>query len=254
LLLALLGLAPVARAQSLLPLIEPGKLTWGTSASFPPYESVESGKVVGFDADMMNDLAARLHIEAAVVQMEFKGLIPALLGARIDAIASGMYINPERSQVVDFIPYMRVGNQLMVAKGNPLQVKQLIDLCGHRIAAGVGTVYEKEAQQLAADCQQEGKPALTILSVATGALAIKDGRADAMILATPTIASLIHESPEAFETAGEIFDKNTLFGIGISKDKPALKEAVATVFKAANADGTIAALIKKYGLPPDSAL
>lgn len=36
--------------------------------------------------------------------MEFKGLILALLGNRIDAIASATYIDPERSQVVDFVP------------------------------------------------------------------------------------------------------------------------------------------------------
>ena len=59
----------------------------------------------------------------------------ALTGKRIDTIISGMYINPERSQVVDFIPYMRVGDQLLVAKGNPLHLTAPADLCDHRLAA-----------------------------------------------------------------------------------------------------------------------
>jgi polar amino acid transport system substrate-binding protein len=189
--------------------------------------------------------------------MEFKGLIPALLGGRIDAIVSGMYINPERSQVVDFIPYLRIGNQLLVAKGNPTHITTVDDLCGHRIVVPVGTVYEKEAQAHAADCQTGGKPALTVMSLtstAVGALAIKEGRADVLIASTPTDAALIKEAPDAFETAGPTFENNTLLGIGVPKDKTALKEAVETAFKAIVADGVITDLIKKYGLPADSAL
>ena len=249
--------ATAARAQSPLPLVESGKLTWGSAATFPPFESMDNGKAVGFDVDMMDAITAKMKVQSAMTGMEFKGLIPALLGNRIDAIVSGMYINPERSQVVDFIPYLKVGNQLLVAKGNPLHIKEKMDLCGRRVAAPVGTVYEKAAQQLMADCQTAGKPALSLLSLgstAVGALALKEGRADAIIASTPTNAALIKDSPDAFETTGEVFDNGTLLGIGLPKDKPALKEAVDAAFKAVVADGTITALIKKYGLPSDSAL
>jgi len=257
LLLALISLlAPASRAQTL-PLIDAGKLTWGASVTFPPFESLADGKPVGFDVDMVDALTAKMKVQPSMTTMEFKGLIPALLGGRIDAIVSGMYINPERSQVVDFIPYLRVGNQLLVAKGNPAHITSVDDLCGHRIVVPVGTVYEKEAQAHAADCQTAGKPALTIMSLtstAVGALSIKEGRADVLIASTPTDAALIKESPEAFETTGPIFENNTLLGIGINKDKPALKEALDAAFKAIVADGVIADLIKKYGLPADSAL
>ena len=257
LLLALISLlAPASRAQTL-PLIDAGKLTWGASVTFPPFESLADGKPVGFDVDMVDALTAKMKVQPSMTTMEFKGLIPALLGGRIDAIVSGMYINPERSQVVDFIPYLRVGNQLLVVKGNPEHITSVDDLCGHRIVVPVGTVYEKEAQAHAADCQTGGKPALTVMSLtstAVGALAIKEGRADVLIASTPTCAALIKDSPDAFETAGPTFENNTLLGIGIGKDKTALKEAVETAVKAIVAEGVITDLIKKYGLPADSAL
>jgi polar amino acid transport system substrate-binding protein len=168
-----------------------------------------------------------------------------------------MYINPERSQVVDFVAYLRVGNQLLVAKGNPTHISDADNLCGHSIVVPVGTVYEKEAQAHAADCEKAGKPALTVTSLtstAVGALAIKEGRAEVLIASTPTCAALIKESPDAFETAGPVFENNTQLGIGLPKDKPALREAVDAAFKTITADGVIADLIKKYGLPADSAL
>ncbi len=248
--------SPASRAQSL-PLLEAGKLTWGSAATFPPFESMDNDKAVGFDVDMMDAITAKMKLTSSMTGMEFKGLIPALLGNRIDAIVSGMYINPERSQVVDFIPYLKVGNQILVAKGNPLHIKDKMDICGHRIAAPVGTVYEKAAQQIMADCQSAGKPALSLLSLgstAAGALALKEGRADSIIASTPTNAALIKDSPDAFETAGDVFDNGTLLGIGVSKDKPQLKAALDAAFKQIVADGVITGLIQKYGLPPDSAL
>jgi polar amino acid transport system substrate-binding protein len=255
-LVVLSPLAPAARAQSL-PVVDAGKLTWGSAATFPPFEYMKDDKALGFDVDLMDAITAKMKLQSAMVGMEFKGLIPAILGSRIDAIVSGMYINPERSQVVDFIPYLRIGNQLLVAKGNPTHIKDQDDLCGHKIVVPVGTVFEKEAQAHAADCDKAGKPALSILSLtstAVSALAIKEGRAEVLIAATSTNAALMKESADAFEPAGPIFDNNTLLGIGLPKDKPALKEAVNAAFKAIVADGVITDLIKKYNLPPDSAL
>jgi polar amino acid transport system substrate-binding protein len=254
--LAALVAAPAAWAQTL-PLIDAGKLTWGAAATFPPFESMADGKAVGFDIDMMDAITDKMKLQSTIMGMEFKGLIPAILGNRIDVIVSGMYINPERSQVVDFVPYLKVGNQLLVTKGNPLHVKEKMDLCGHRIAAPVGTVYEKAAQALIADCQAAGKPALTLLSLgstAAGALALKESRCDAIIASTPTNAALIKDSPDAFETTGEIFDNNTQLGIGIAKDKPALKAAIESAFNAVVAEGVLKKLVEKYGLPADSLL
>jgi polar amino acid transport system substrate-binding protein len=259
LLLALITLslfAPRAQAQSF-PLVDPGKLTWGSAATFPPFEYIDDGKPVGFDVEMVAAITAKMKLQSSIMTMEFKGLIPALLGGRLDAIVSGMYINPERSQVVDFVPYLRVGNQILVAKGNPLHVGQKMDLCGHRIAAPVGTVYEKAAKELSTECTTAGKPEISLLSLtstAVCALTLKEGRADAIIASTATNAALMHESPDAYETAGDTFDNGTLLGIGLHKDQPAIKAAVEVALKAVVADGTYAALVKKYGLPPSSSI
>ncbi|HTW51236.1 MAG TPA: ABC transporter substrate-binding protein [Stellaceae bacterium] len=249
--------SPAAEAQAPLPLVDSGKLTWGSAATFPPFESMADDKAVGFDVDMVDALTEKMKLQSTMTGMEFKGLIPAILGNRIDAIVSGMYINPERSQVIDFVPYLKVGNQILVAKGNPLHIEKKMDLCGHSIAAPVGTVYEKAAQGIMADCKNQGKADLTLLSLAStaaGALALKEKRCDAIIASTPTNAALIKDSPDAFQVTGEIFDNNTQLGIGVAKDKPKLREAIDTAFKAIVADDVITNLVKKYGLPPDSTL
>src|SRR4029079_18122131 len=102
--------------------VEAGKLTWGSSPTFKPFEFMKDGKPMGFDVDLMDELGKRLNLASTMMGMEFKGVIPALLGSRIDAGVSGLYVTAERMQVADFIPYLIVGNQIVVQKGNQKKV------------------------------------------------------------------------------------------------------------------------------------
>ena len=45
-------------------LVEAGKLTWGSSPTFAPFEFMRDGKPVGFDVDLMEQLAGRLVLSS----------------------------------------------------------------------------------------------------------------------------------------------------------------------------------------------
>lgn len=80
-----------------------GKLVMGTSAGFPPFEYLDDkNQVVGVDVDIMAAVAKKLDKELVVENMDFDGLIPALNGGKIDAIAAGMTVTDERKVNVDF--------------------------------------------------------------------------------------------------------------------------------------------------------
>jgi polar amino acid transport system substrate-binding protein len=236
-------------------LVDSGKLTWGAAATFPPFEYMQNDKPVGFDVDLVAALAKQMNLESDIAQIAFAGLIPAIEGKRIDLIVSGMYINPQRTQVIDMVPYVYVGNQVVVREGNPKHITGKDGLCGFNVAAPVGTVFETTAKQVSTDCKTAGKPEISLLSL-TGtvncALALTQGRADAIIVSTPVVGALITETPGAYATAGAPWDTTTQMGIGVRKDNPALKDAVDKALKAIVADGTYAALIKKWNLPPAS--
>src|SRR5262249_43267228 len=85
---ALVLLCVPALAQDL-KTVEPGKLTWGSSPTFKPFEFMRDGKAQGFDVDLMEELGKRVNLTSTMMGMEFKGVIPALLGNRIDAGVSG---------------------------------------------------------------------------------------------------------------------------------------------------------------------
>lgn len=252
--IALLLLPALSFAQAP-ELAEPGKLTWGASVTFPPFEFQQNGQPAGFDIDFVDALARKMNLQSNMTSIEFKGLIPALLGKRIDAIVSGMYINPQRLEVADMIPYILVGNQIVVRAGNPKHIDGKPSLCGLNVAAPVGTVFEISAKQTSADCKAAGKAEINLLSLpgtTNCALALTQDRADAIIVSTATVAALMNETPGAYATGGAPFDADTKVGIAVRKDTPALKAALEKALQATVADGTYASLIKKWNLPPAS--
>ncbi len=236
-------------------LVEAGKLIWGTSPTFMPFEYMQDGKPVGFDIDMMADLAKRMGLASDMLGMDFKGIIPAVLGHRIDAGVSGMYITPERTQVTDGIAYALIGNQLIVRKGNPKNVSDLASLCGLKVAVPTGTQFEASAKKASADCTAKGKAAIDLLSLPGSnvvALALQQGRVDAALNSTATAAAMLAQYPGVYELAGEPFDADTKLGIFVSKNDPVLKAQLEQALQAMVKDGTYAALLKKWNLPAKS--
>jgi polar amino acid transport system substrate-binding protein len=237
--------------------VTPGKLSWGTSATFAPFEFQKDGQSVGFDVDMMAELAKRIGLQSAMLGMDFAGIIPAVQAGRIDAADSGMYITPARQEVLDFIPYLLIGDQMVVQKGNPAHLVGKDALCGHHIAVAVNTLYEKTAHTLSDACTAAGKPAIDILAVGSSAvvaLTLAQGRAEGAISSTSVISAMMSNSPDTFEPLGDPFNANSKLGIGVAKTNPGLRNAMTAALKAMHDDGSYDALIKKWGLPPSSSI
>jgi ABC-type amino acid transport substrate-binding protein len=62
----------------------------------------------------------------------------------------------------------------------------------------------------------------------------------------------MRETPGAYDAGGAPFDTSTKVGIAVRKDNPSLHAALDKAVQALVADGTYAALIKKWSLPAAS--
>src|SRR5207248_4420045 len=85
----LASLEASASAQPVQPpkdLVNSGKITYGVAATFAPFEYMEEGKLLGFDIELMDAIAKKMSLGVEIMNMEFKGLIPALQSNRIDVI------------------------------------------------------------------------------------------------------------------------------------------------------------------------
>ena len=238
-------------------LVASGKLTYGTAATFAPFEYTVDGELTGFDIELGAHMAELMGLDVNPLNMEFKGLIPALQGGRIDIINSAMYIKPERAEQVDFIPYMRVGNEIIVAKGNPKKINSRADLCGMSVAVTLGGIQESYAREDAAACEAAGKETVNVLTFPTAqdsALTVRQGRADAFFNSTPGATVQVTALPDVYEIVGETFAADTEIGFAVRKGDEEMKMMVVEALNKSVEDGTYAALIEKYNLPASVSL
>ncbi|MFT8362204.1 MAG: ABC transporter substrate-binding protein [Sporolactobacillus sp.] len=234
-------------------LISKGELTYGTAATFPPFEYTENNNYTGFDIEMGKAIAEKMGLKAKPVSMDFDGLIPALNGDRVDLINSAMYIKPEREKQVDFVPYMKIGNAIVTQKGKVDGIKTMADLSTKTVAVTRGAVEAIFVQDENKTLKKEGKPLIKMLTLPTGNdtyLAVKNGRADAFLDSSPGVAYLMKKQPGVYQIAAT-FGEDTTIGMAVNKKNQKVKKAIQKALNAIVKDGTYAKLMKKYQLPKE---
>ena len=111
----------------------------GTDATYAPFgfKDKDSGKLAGFDIDIINAIANEEGIEADIQNLNFDALLPALQSNTIDIAISDMTISEERAKSVDFSkPYYIAGNGLVVNIDNT-NINSFKDLEGKRIGVSI---------------------------------------------------------------------------------------------------------------------
>ncbi|QHJ70684.1 transporter substrate-binding domain-containing protein [Planococcus halotolerans] len=123
-------------------------LEMGTSAEFPPFESINAeGEFVGFDIDLAHYIADELGYELKITDMKFDGLIGALQNDRVDIVIAGMSATDSRRENVDFsTEYNHSGEMFVVPAGS--DVKSLDDLEGLTVGVQLGTIQEEGANKI----------------------------------------------------------------------------------------------------------
>jgi polar amino acid transport system substrate-binding protein len=121
-----------------------GVIKVGTSADYPPYESVDSnGNKVGFDIELMTEVANRLGVKVEWVDMPFDSLIAAVQEGKIDASISCFNYSEERDKVVDFSDaYYTSEDAFTVADGFTGKIEKPEDVASYKIGVQTGTTQD----------------------------------------------------------------------------------------------------------------
>ncbi len=102
------SLAAMAVALGLLTTASAGAKDWktvviGMEGAYEPYNLTDpSGKIVGFEPDLVMDLCARMKVECKIIAQDWDGMIPGLKAGKFDVIMDGMSITDERKKEIDF--------------------------------------------------------------------------------------------------------------------------------------------------------
>ena len=253
--LAVAAASSCAAAQTSLPkLTTPGKITFCSALTQPPFESLTAdGTPEGIDVDIGADLAKRLGLGAAWNNIPFSGLIPALQAGQCDAILSDLFVKEERMRVLDFVPYMYSQEVLMV-KSSTSGITALADLSGKKAATVTGTTATQLLEDASKKLTDAGKPAIDIVMFPENTQALQQlqfGQVDAFGVAYEIAEFYMARAPGTFKQGGAAYFK-ILTGIGVRKDGTALRDALQHGFDAMRADGSYDKLLAKYQLVDDA--
>lgn len=155
-----------------------------------------SGDLRGEAVDTLRAGLQRAGLPEPVwVHVEFPRLLHELRSGRIDVIAAGMFITPERAAVAEFTrPTTSVRMGLLVPGGNPLGLHALGDLrraAGARLAVLDGSVELDRAREAGLTEAQ----LLRLPDTGSALAALRSGQAAAFALSAPSLRWAMREWP-----------------------------------------------------------
>jgi len=187
-----------------------GRLVVGVNVPYQPNEYKDAtGKIVGYDVDLMNAVAKVLGLTPVYKESQFDTIIPSVQAGTYQVGMSSFTDTLEREKQVDFVTYYSAGVQWAQAADNDDDIDP-DNACGLRVAVQT-TTYEDtdEIPAKSEACVAAGKPAIDKVKFdsqdeAVNALIL--GRVDAMSADSPVTAYAIKRTEGRLKPAGPVFD------------------------------------------------
>ena len=206
-----------------------GELRVVTEAAYAPASSFapDGRTIVGFEPDLGVALGDVLGVRVTFSHHPFDEL-PRLVGSgAADLIMSAMTDRSSRRAELDFVDYFSAGTSIVVQRGNPAGITQLDSLCGARVAVQRGTVQVDLLTALQARCTSP----LQVLQTRDNdeaLLELRTGRAQAVLNDYPPAVALTTapRTGSLFQLASTTQYEPGLYGIGVDKQRPAVRDAV----------------------------
>lgn len=216
-----------------------GKLKVGMSVDYAPYEFfiMENGekKTVGLDISLVSEIAKDLGVEYEIQEMEFSTICDATRNGIIDLGVSGLSVNEERKEVIDFSNiYFQAEQGILINKNNSETIKSIDDLKGKKVGAQNGSTQATLAQGI------ENADVKLLAQVPTLIQDLIAGNLDAVIVELPVadIQAIVHEE---LAVAKEKINDTSGGGsaIALPKGQDALLEAVNKTLERLESEGKI---------------
>ncbi len=120
----------------------------GVEKGYRPFAYVdEQGRLTGFDVDIAKALCACMQRECEFLPMDFEELLPALVAGKIDLLALGLGITPERQKLVDFTDHYFRSQSIFIEKPGTVKGLDLAAMAGKRVGVQPGSIQEEHLRK-----------------------------------------------------------------------------------------------------------
>jgi polar amino acid transport system substrate-binding protein len=224
---------------------KPKKVVVATAATWPPMEYVDENKnLVGFDIDLMNEVAKAANFQVEIKNTAWDGIFAGLAAGDYQVVASSVTITDERKQTMDFSdPYVNAG-QVLVVRKDTTGVTTLADMVGKNVGAQIGTTGAIEIGKV------NGVNLKTYDEVGLAFQDLVNGNIDGVVADSPIAANFALQKAtykEALKIVGQPFTAEYL-GFAVKKGDTAtlklLNDGLAKVKSSGKLDELVAKWLK----------
>lgn len=217
------------------------KLYVGTNAEFYPFEYLEDGKIVGFDAELIEAIGKKLNKEIVWKNIAFDGLLPALQSKKIDVIIAGMTATPERKKFVSFSDPYFVSSQMIIVNTDDEKSKDITSyesLPNHSVGVVLGYTGDVAVSKLEnIDVQRFNGASEAIMS-------LMSKKVQAVVIDSEPAKNYVKNNKGLKLISTDIAKEE--YSIAVSKENKKLAEDINLAYKELVNDGTFEKLITKY--------
>lgn len=239
LVLSALAVSPVAAQTAL----RVGSTPTGIPFTFL---DTKTNTIQGIMVDLITAVGKDAGFAVRIEPMQFSALIPALTGNKIDAIAAAMYATPARAQVVDFSgTVITYGEGLIVPARDTRDYAALADLKGYTVGAQVGTAFVEPLQKSGLFAEVKIYDTIPDILRDVNAGRLQAGFADLPILAY-NLQQGGFPGVRLVRSYASVITGSV--GIAVRKSDPALLAKINASLEKLRADGTLQAILTKWGL------
>lgn len=217
----------------------------GSDLSNEPFAQMLDSGPAGFEVELVEAIAAELGRAVVWERMEFGRLIDAAAAGEVDVACATLGITPERAARVRFThAYYRTEITVVVPAGSGIATVE--GLQDRRVGAARGTTSERAVRQFAPGARlvldRKEDESLVDLLVA--------GEIDAAVMDGPDAIELVEASPHELRRLGALTTER--YAMAVTPGDATLLRDVDRVIEAMLADGRIAGLLARHGIPASS--
>lgn len=216
----------------------------GTNAEYPPFTFKDhDGDIVGFDIDIVKEVAKRLNKTIELQDMSFTMLIPKLQMGSLQIVAAGASPSPERESQVFFTkPYLMGDPLMIITRADHAPLTSIADLTGQTVIVNDGFTADLYLSEFT------GPIIKRLPSVADAFLTLISQRADAFVSARASVEPFFEHADRSKFRITPLPDVSDSCALIISRIYPELLTQVQHALDAMTQDGTIATIKQKWNL------
>jgi polar amino acid transport system substrate-binding protein len=227
-------------------------LLWGADAiGGAPFVWEEGGKLKGFEAEVMEELGARLHLQPKFVQVQWNMLPQALHIGHIQLIFNGYGWSPQKGQVMSAtLPYAVARMRLIVRKGDPVRSWSDLRKLGANRKRRVGTLPASESERYLLDNFRDYVDVDAPSDGTVGVLlALNRGQLDASVQDEFTAGHYINNRDfPKLEMVGKPVPMGTPIVAYTAQDNAELRDRINDKLRQMFHDGTLKRIYTSYGV------